>query len=102
MADAGGLAWWEAQLALSARRRRPGAPVSRAGDALAFGAEFFPALLRACEARALPAELSMDELRVLARFCLGSGARERDSVARQDVRGWDLCVAGFMGRFWRY
>lgn len=73
--DGGGLAWWEAQFS-------PRAPT----DALSFRGAFFPALLRVCEAQELPPELSMDELRVLVRFCLGDAARRDDTVSKQDVR----------------
>jgi hypothetical protein len=73
--DGGGLAWWEAQFSPRA-----------ATDALSFRGAFVPALLRVCEAQELPPELSMDELRVLVRFCLGDAARRDDTVPKQDVR----------------
>lgn len=75
-----GLAWWEAQVLASGGRT--GASEQR----VSFRAVFFPALLRACEAQALPPELSFAELRVLVLFCLGGAARALDAVSKQDVR----------------
>lgn len=77
----GGLAWWEAQFFPRTHGYAEGAAAS-----VAFRGEFFPALLRVCEAQALPPELSLDELHVLVRFCLGDAARKDDTVSKQDVR----------------
>lgn len=82
--DAAELRWWDAQF----RGDGSGAP-----RGVHYEASFFPALLRACE-RDLPSgeELSLDELRVLVRFCLIEDAAS-ETVTQQDVRSRCLSCA---------
>ncbi|KAG7392260.1 hypothetical protein PHYPSEUDO_001364 [Phytophthora pseudosyringae] len=68
--EASGLLWWGEELA---------------HPRVSFRAAFFPALLRACDARSLPSELSRDELRVLTQFCVSPDAHESDQVTKEDV-----------------
>lgn len=77
MMDVAELLWWDSQFRGDS---------SGAAEGVHYEASFFPALLRACE-RDLPSgeELSLDELRVLLRFCLVEDASS-ERVTQQDVR----------------